>query len=97
MDTGVAITAVATSVPATIAAIAALRSAKNVRFVKDQTTPSNGVTVAAMVEELSGDIRAVKQDLHYHVAVQHGGSYGDYRANGDAEARWEAQQKEKES
>lgn len=40
--------------------------------VKKQVTPSNGVPTAEMVEGLKKDVRQIKQDLSYHVTVQHG-------------------------
>ena len=63
------VTSVLVAVPATIAALAAWRAA---RGTKKQTTPSNGMLLSKMIEETRGDVLQVKEDLSYHVTVQHG-------------------------
>lgn len=42
------------------------------REARRQLTPSNGTRTAQMVEETHKKIDEVKQDLSYHVTVQHG-------------------------
>jgi hypothetical protein len=68
--------AVVGAIPATIAALAALVQARSLNRkadqIKEQVTPSNGTPTAKIIEELQADLRAVKDDVAYHVTVQHG-------------------------
>lgn len=64
--------AVVTAVPATIAAVGTIMSVRRSKRIEHQVTPSNGTPTAAMVEQLQADLQSVKQDLQYHVTVQHG-------------------------
>jgi hypothetical protein len=75
-DAGPIVIALVSSVPATIAALAAWRGVSNTNKkadeIKRQVTPSNGEATAAIVEAIRTDVRSVKDDLAYHVTVQHG-------------------------
>ena len=70
------VTTIVAAIPATIAAvagcIAGLAAWRAARATKEQTTPGNGMLLSKMVEETRGDVRQVKNDLSYHVTVQHG-------------------------
>ncbi len=55
--------------PATIGALAAWRAAAAARR---QTRPFNGATLTETVEKTQRDVAQLKQDLQYHIVVQHG-------------------------
>ena len=63
------VTAVLAAIPATILALAAWRAA---RATKKQTTPTNGMVLSRMIEETREDVHQLKNDLSYHITVQHG-------------------------
>lgn len=68
----VVVVALIGAVPATLAAGASAINILKSRRIEHQVTPSNGTPTAAMIEALQKDLRGVKDDLQYHVTVQHG-------------------------
>lgn len=65
-----------TAGPAALAAFAAWRSSlqskRATEAMKEQLVPSNGKRLAEIIEKTERDVREVKDDLAYHISVQHG-------------------------
>lgn len=42
------------------------------RAIRKQVTPSNGVPSAEILEQVQREVRSLRDDMQYHVTVQHG-------------------------
>ena len=70
------VTTIVAAIPTTIAAVAAciagVAARRAARATNQQTTPGNGMLLSKMIEETREDVHQLKNDLSYHITVQHG-------------------------